>query len=417
MSSPDDFSLRRIAVAAYGPTILYGLAEGAVLPVIPLSALALGASVPATALLVTLIGIGSMLTNLPASLITARHGERRALIAAALWCALAMVLCAVARHEAWLAVGCLMVGMAQAVFSLARQSYLADAVPVSYRARAMSTMGGSQRVGAFIGPFLAAGAISLGGLGGAYAVAVVALLAAAVLSAGVPEPQARGDAGAALGGPMAASGPGLMETLMAYRHVYATVGVGVFLVNGVRAARQVAIPLWADHLGLTAATTSVIYGIAGAIDLALFYPAGKAMDHWGRRAVVLPSLVLMGAATLALPWTYDATTLLIAAVVFGIGNGIGSGMVMTLGADLSPREGRPHFLGGWRLMADVGATCMPGLISLLSATLTLGAGIAAVGVAAFVAAAQLGWWIPRVRRGPGGASGRVGDRGPGGGRP
>jgi MFS family permease len=129
----------------------------------------------------------------------------------------------------------------------------------------------------------------------------------------------------------------------------------------------------------------------------LFYPAGKVMDLMGRRWVVVPSLVIMGAGLLALPLTHDAGTLLLAAMAIGFGNGIGSGMMMTLGADHSPRKGRAHFLGAWRLMADIGGTCGPALLSLLAATLTLGAGIAVTGLMSFLAAGHLAYWIPRAQ--------------------
>ena len=88
---------------------------------------------------------------------------------------------------------------------------------------------------------------------------------------------------------------------------------------------------------------------------------------------------------------------LLVAMAIAFGNGIGSGMMMTLGADHSPRDGRAHFLGLWRLMADVGASCGPVLLSLLAATLTLGAGIAATGVMAVLAAGHLAYWIPRAQ--------------------
>ena len=71
-------------------------------------------------------------------------------------------------------------------------------------------------------------------------------------------------------------------------------------------------------------------------------------------------------------------------------------MVMTLGADHSPCPGRAHFLGVWRLMSDIGASCGPALLSFLAATLSLGAGIAVTGLIAFAAAAQLAYWIPRA---------------------
>ncbi len=71
-----DFSLRSIAVAAFGPSVLFGLAEGAMLPVVPLTAVDRGASLALASLLVSLLGIGSILSNIPAGILTTRVGER-----------------------------------------------------------------------------------------------------------------------------------------------------------------------------------------------------------------------------------------------------------------------------------------------------------------------------------------------------
>lgn len=191
-----------------------------------------------------------------------------------------------------------------------------------------------------------------------------------------------------------------MSTVREHRHVYATLGVGVLLVAAVRAVRPAVIPLWADHLGLDATTTALIYGLAGGIDMLLFYPAGKVMDLKGRRAVAVPAMLVMGTALVLMPLTQGAASLLAAALAVGIGNGIGSGMVMTIGADHSPRVGRAHFLGVWRLMADLGAAGGPVLLSLLTASASLGVGIAAVGLLSFVGAGQLGYWLTRAGRAP-----------------
>jgi len=90
---------------------------------------------------------------------------------------------------------------------------------------------------------------------------------------------------------------------------------------------------------------------------------------------------------------------LIASLVIGFGNGIGSGMVMTLGADYSPSPGRAHFLGVWRLLSDVGASSGPALLSALTATLSLAAGIVSTGLLGLTAAGLLWYWIPRIRPG------------------
>jgi MFS family permease len=390
LASPTGFSFRRIAIPAFGPSLLFGLGEGAILPIIPLMARELGASVPMAALVVGLIAIGSLLNNIPASLITMRWGERGAIVAAGLWSAVGMALCVLTSHLGLFAAGCLMVGMSQAVYNLARQSWMTEAVPVIYRARALSTLGGVMRIGMFIGPFLGAAAVHAFGLAAAFGVGIAGVLGAAAIGARVPDlpapPIAPGQA------PRAA--PTIASTLRDHRRVFLTLGIGVLLVSAVRSSRQVVIPLWADHLALGPAVASLVYGLAGGIDMLVFYPAGKLMDHKGRRWVAVPSMLIMGTALLLMPLTTGFYTLLVAALAIGFGNGIGSGLIMTLGADHSPRHGRAHFLGVWRLMSDIGGSCGPALVSFLAGSLSLAAGIAVTGLIAYAAAAVLAHWIP-----------------------
>jgi MFS family permease len=395
-SSSAEFSLKRIAVPAFGPSLLFGVGEGAILPIIPLMARDLGASVPVAALVIALIGIGSLLNNIPASLITARWGERQAIVAAGLWSAIGMALCVLTSHLGLFATGCLMVGMSQAVYNLARQSYMTEAVPFAHRARALSTLGGVMRIGMFIGPFLGAAAVHWFGLSAAFGVGIAGVLAAAAIGARLPDlelpPIAPGQHVAAT----------IASTLRDHRRVFLTLGVCVLLVSAVRASRQVMIPLWADHIALAPAVASLLYGLAGGIDMLVFYPAGKVMDHKGRQWVAVPSMLIMGVAMVLMPLTTGFTTLLLASLAIGFGNGIGSGLIMTLGADHSPRHGRAHFLGVWRLMSDIGGSFGPALLSFLAGVLTLGAGIAATGLMAFVAAGALAYWIPPHRKPPDG---------------
>ncbi|WP_198937947.1 MFS transporter, partial [Pelomonas sp. KK5] len=395
---PASFSLRSIAVTAFGPTLLFGIGEGAILPVVPLTARELGASQSQAALIAALISIGSLVSNIPASLITLHRGERWAIVAAAIWSIGALALCALTPHLAVFALGAFMVGMSQAVYSLARQSYLTEAVPPEHRARALSTLGGSMRVGLFIGPFLAAGAIHQWGIGAAYAVGIVALIAAAALGARMPdlEHHAAPDSGLAK--------PSIAGIVRSHRRLFLTLGLGILLVAAVRATRQAVLPLWADHIGLAPSMAALIYGLAGGVEMLVFYPAGQLMDRKGRRWVAVPSMIIMGVPLLLMPLTAGAVTLTLAAAAVGFGNGIGSGLVMTLGADHAPRHGRAHFLGVWRLMADLGSTGGPALLALLTATFSLGAGIAVTGLIAFAAAAQLAWWIPRAGGQPEGSS-------------
>lgn len=388
-----DFSLRRLALPAFGPSLMFGLCEGTILPVLALSARALGASLALAGLVVALVGIGSLLANLPAAALTTRFGERRAMVGAAAFAVLALALCLVARSVWVFGLAVLMVGLARAVFMLARQTFLVEAAPTHMRARAMSTLGGVHRIGMFIGPFLGAAFIHQLGLAGAYWAALGVMLAAGALSLLVPDLPS----GAPGAGTPAAPEAAARHLMRAHAHTLLTLGVATALVSAIRASRQVVIPLWADHIGLDATATSLIYGLMGAADMLLFYPAGKLMDQRGRRWVALPSMGVMGASLLALPFTTGFASLLAVSLVLGVGNGMGSGLILTIGADASPPVGRTAFLGLWRVITDLGGGGGPLLLSGLTAVLSLASGIAAMGALGWVAAWMFWRWLPRGR--------------------
>src|SRR5690606_15139480 len=166
------------------------------------------------------------------------------------------------------------------------------------RARAMSMLGGTNRIGVFIGPFAGAGMIHFMGISGAYWVAAIAMAGAGAIAYAVPDLETRNTEP-----PSAGPKPRIFDIARSHAKVYLTVGVAVLLVSALRASRQVVIPLWADHVGLNPTTTSIIYGLVAAIDMSVFYPAGKVMDQHGRMWVAVPASLLMGLSLMTIPLT------------------------------------------------------------------------------------------------------------------
>jgi MFS family permease len=263
------------------------------------------------------------------------------------------------------------------------------------RARAMSTLGGVMRIGAFAGPFAGAAAIKLFGLDSAYVVALIAIVGAGVIAYSVPDLQER----AAV--PAGATAVTTWSITREHWRTLVTLGVGVLLLSATRQTRQVVVPLWAQHLHLDPSTSSVLFGVSGAIEALVFYPAGLVMDRWGRRAVAVPCTLIMGLSFIAIPLTHTAVALGAAAVVAGIGNGIGSGIVNTLGADAAPVLGRPTFLGVWRELSDSGSAIGPVILSAVAAVAGLASGVVVSGVVGLAAAATLFRFVPAVVRRPG----------------
>ena len=404
----------RDAVQIYAPSTVYAVGLGAMTPALAVAALALGLDAARAAAVVLLVGLGSLVANGPASALAARAGERVTMVVSAglgtvgaglAWATTAGVssgpsaagVAEPGRLALFLA-AVLAVGMAGAGFNLARQAYLAVAVPATHRARAMSTLGGTVRIGTFLGPFLGAAAQAPLGLDGAFAAAAAAMAVGALLCLRIRDLPVPASDPAAGEDSAPAGRPRLLDVARARRGALLTAGFGVVAVSAARAARNAVIPLWATHLGLDAATASLVFGLAGAADLLLFYPSGRLMDRFGRRAVAVPCLTLLGAGFLAISLTREPTAFAAAAVLLGIGNGFGAGIVMTLGADHSPPNARAQFPGLWRSMSDAGMLAGPLLLSGVTAAAGLAVGVGSLAVVCGVGAVVFAAVLPR---GPG----------------
>ena len=367
------------------------------LPVIALSSIDRGASTAIAALINALLGIGSIVTNIPSGILATRIGERKSMLVAAAVAVAGLILCLINLGHGALSLmvfglGVLLLGAASSVYTLARQSYLTEIVPAPMRARALSTLGGTLRIGMFAGPFIGAGAEEVWGLPGAYYVSLAAMAGAAVIAYRVPDLEKTEEHRAA------AAEVTSWSILKRYWRIFGTLGLSVVLLSAIRQTRQVVIPLWAAHIGLSPTANSIIYGIAGLIDVLTFYPAGKVMDLYGRRWVAVPCAAVLGISFVVMPFTHAVATLTLTAMIMGFGNGIGSGIIMTLAADTSPEIGRPKFLGLWRELSDAGQGIGPLILAGVTAVAGLSVGITVSGVAGFAAAAAMLGFIPRRPR-------------------
>ena len=389
----EDFRLRDVAVAAYGPSLIASIGYGAVGPVLALQARALGASVSTAALVVALMPLGMLLTSLPAGAVIARIGERRMLVVAGLVDALAMLGAALAPTPWLLALAAFVSGVAWTAFLIARQGYLILAVPMTLRARAMSLLGGTFRVGVLMGPLLGAVLIDWQGLSAVFVMAAGMSLAAGVLAGLVPDLGEEERLLAVQEGPLR-----VWDVIREHRHVLLTVGLAVIIIGISRSVRASLLPLWADHVGISAATTSVIFALAAAIDLAFLLPGGWVMDQVGRTVVAVPVVVAVAVGALLLPLTTGPVGVALVMSLIALGNGLGSGIVMTLGADTAPEFGRSQFLGAWRLCGAIGTSGGPLLVGVAAAIAPLAAASLLIGVLALLGSGWVAWAVSGVDR-------------------
>ena len=170
------------------------------------------------------------------------------------------------------------------------------------------------------------------------------------------------------------------------------------MISASRSVRAGLLPLWADHLGISASTTSLIFAGSALIDIAMFYPGGWLMDRRGRSVVAVPIVLGVAVACLLLPLVTTAAGLAAILVLISFANGLGSGIVMTIGADTAPEAGRAQYLGGWRLCGDIGNTGGPLLVGLVSLVAPLATACVVVGTLGLAGAAWVGHWTRRLDR-------------------
>lgn len=392
VTSPQ-FRLREVAITAYGPTVVSAIGHGAVLPMLALRARELGADLGTAAFVVALLGIGQLVASLPAGALVARIGERWALVGAGLLDAVALVGAGLSGSVLWLGVAVACSGMMWTVFLLARQQFMIEVVPEGYRARALSMLGGSHRVGLFIGPLLGALAVNQWGIRGVFWLAAVAAVIAAGIALLMPDPGAQSRQEQAVSGHLS-----VWSVMRAHRRALVLLGSVVVVISASRAVRTTLLPLWAEYVHLTPAETSLVFGIAAALDMMLFYPAGWLMDHRGRRVVAVPVVLAVAVGTLLLPLTGGIVGVTAVALLMALGNGLGAGIVMTLGADASPAVGRAQFLGAWRFAGDLGVTGGPVGLAALLALAPLAVACLVTGTLGLLGTAWVGYWTGRVDR-------------------
>jgi MFS family permease len=386
----EEFRIRSLALPVYLPTFLFAVGQGAAIPILPLIALDMGLSVPVAGLLVGLRAVGNLLFDIPAGMLVSRFGERKAMMFGAGLLSLVAVGIGTRPPLALLIVFVLLMGVAWSIWLLARLSYATEVSPHRHRGRVMSMMGGATRVGHFAGPLLGGLAVGFFGLSSAFFVqALLAVAALVVLYLVAPV----GDTG---GGADQTSLKVVGRVLQDHRRIFATAGLVTIAIQIVRSSKDAMIPLWGNHIGLTPGQISLIFGLAYAADMTLFYPVGIVMDRFGRKWAGVPCLVMVSVGLIVIPFTRDFVALLLAGVLIGFGNGLGAGINMTLGSDFSPRGRRAEFLGAWRLIADVGSVGGPLLIAAITSAVSLAAAGFIAATIGVTGAGILGWFVPET---------------------
>lgn len=373
--------LRRLALPVYLPVIAGTFGLALLIPVLPLYLTRSGVPLGTASFVLAAAGAGAMLGGLPAGALIARFGEYRVLIAALSGIGATTALLGIS-DAALVLIGLrLGTGASNIGLRLSRQTYITRRVETAARGRSMAMIGGSFRVSLFLGPLVGGLLAETIGFSATFVIAgafsTIGMIPALIHHA------EHGDGLSEATDPVpieARQRLGLFTTINEHRRLLATAGVVPMLTMAVREGRYVIVPLVGDDLGLSVAAVGALVAVGTLADLVLFPVAGLVMDRFGRLAAMIPSFSLIAVGLLLLGLADSTGGAIVAGIVMGVGNGLSSGTMLTLGSDLAPRADPAPFLAAIAVIQDMGKVIGPLLVGAVGAWLGLGAAAIALAV-------------------------------------
>ncbi|MDP6823693.1 MAG: MFS transporter [Dehalococcoidia bacterium] len=376
----------------YVPSFLLQVGVGMLIPVLPSFIEEMGVGVGLIGLGVSGVLIGTMIFDVPSGLLVGRFGHKQTMLWGTISLGvLALVTAFTTSFPAFMVLR-LLAGTSMALWSISRMAYVSDTVPSASRGKTLATFGGVQRIGAFAGPVI-------GGVIGAQISLEAVFIAQALMSAatvlmligfteeigGDRADQIRRQGRSPVLRTIADNGAGLARG-----------GTAMVSLQFVRRGRELVLPLWGTHLGLEVDQIGYVIGAAAAVDMAMFAPVGYVMDRYGRKWMSVPSFLVLGMGMALLPLTGNIWTFSAIAVLTGFGNGLSSGAMMTLGADLAPRQRASEFIGVWRLIGDIGGASGPILVGQMANVVTLGWSSVFIAAFGFLGASGVYFIVPET---------------------
>lgn len=395
----------RAFVAALVVAVVVGLGFGLVVPVVPEFARSFGVGLFAASAIVAAFPAVRLVSNLATGALADRMGRHRAVGWGAMIVALSSALSALAPSYVAFLLARGAGGFGSALFFNALLSLVVTAVPATQRGRALGMLQGSFLFGIAFGPSIGGMLAEPLGLRWPFAIYAVFCAAAGLVAfaflarpedaaparpgdddAEAPENEASTAAsGAMAGGEEAPSAPAAGRRraaprdgagLAAARQLLRTrelraallmMAASRWTLTGVRFAL---VPLFArEVVGASPSMVGFALTLASATHLALVWPAGRAADTIGRRALAWPSYLLFAAVTLALGWARGTGTFLLALAVFGIATALTSVTPAAVVGDVAPEGRSGTAMGVLNTAGDLGSVLGPLVCGWLASAL------------------------------------------------
>jgi MFS family permease len=388
--------------AAYGPLavvlaelLMTDLGMGLTMPVLPLYAARLGATLAVVGLVVGAFGLSRFLLDLPAGFLAGRLGPRFLLLAGPLFIAAAATTAYLATSPWILGASRLLEGAGSAAVNTVSMVFLARQTQGrGDRGRVMSIYQGVRRGGAGIAPLLGGLAADRFGFHAVYAIYAFLALGAtswAVLKiprdlAGPAQPPAR-PSGRRSFDPFLRSAGFVLISLLALSFFFGRIS-----------SRRLLVPLLGHQLlGMSTGSIGAALTLATLTTLATLYFSGHLADRFGSRPIALLGGLLGAAGVLGYLLAHSVSAFFAASLFWGFCTGLGGPARNMYLMDITPAGRYPVVVGVYRTVADAGFLAGPPILGLVAHLAGLRISLAVAALLFLAATAAFAAWAPRPR--------------------
>ena len=331
-------------------------------PVLPLFAASLGASPVEIGWIVIASTLPGILISFPAGAIADAVGKRRVIVASLAVFATAPFLYLIVENAWHLMAVRFYHGFATAIFGTVASAAIAERFP-QRRAAMLSMYSSVTIVGRSVAPFLGGFLISLASFYSVFVACAVSGVLALLVGLALPaESRVQRDTKAG-----SIDFFGALRTVLGGRGILLTslIEAAQFLVFG---AVEAFLALYAAAVGIPAWQIGIILGVQ-LVSVVVIKPVmGTLSDRFGRRAMILPGLLLGAFGVGLLPLGKDVFVLSLLSLLFGIGFATVTSSTSALVADLAKGGQFGASIGVLRTIMDVGQTIGPVMMGLFVAT-------------------------------------------------
>ena len=361
-------SVMRDALSIYVPAFFIMTGISIVSPILSIYARSFGVSYTLATLAVSVYAIGRLFTNLPVGILGDRIGRRPVLLGGALIITVSAFLCAIATNFWQLVLFRLLQGIGSSMWQTMRATLLQDILQPEERGRILGYFQTFMLIGSSAGPTIGGLAAATWGLQApfyAYGIGSLICLILSFVLIAESHQVAHSEEGSE---PLSSGYSWVRITRLLRNPSYFAACIAALTVFLMRTGlRNTLLPLYAaGNLQLNEAEIGYAISFSTITNLVITVPVGYALDRFGRKTVLVPSLVSSALVAVLFSWTSDFTQLMVVCILLGLSTGAGGQAPLAMASDATMHEAHGLAMGLYRVFGDVGFIIGPLLVGVIA---------------------------------------------------